>query len=97
MLVKNHVVNEAKTYEAVVYKHLLNKQTEVRTFNRQQFEKHFLERRICIWIQISLNIVSRSHIDNYTSFTLIMALQQTGVKPFSEPMMTEASDALWYY
>ena len=57
------------------------------------FEWIFWNENGRIPIQISLNFVSESPIDNNPSLVQIMAWHRTGDKPLSEPMLTQFTDA----
>ena len=52
----------------------------------------FLYKKDRILIQISLEFVSRSPIDNKAALVLVMAWRRTGDKPLPEPMMTQFTD-----
>ena len=46
-----------------------------------------LRDNVCIWIQISLNCVTRVAVDDKSSLVQVMAWRRTGDKPLPEPMM----------
>ena len=51
------------------------------------FERIFLNENIWILINISLNVVPKSQINNFPTLVKIMAWRRTGDKPLSEPML----------
>ena len=53
----------------------------------------FLNENYRIQIQISLNFVPKSPIDNKSTLVQVMAWRQIGDKPLPEPMMTQFTDA----
>ena len=53
----------------------------------------FLNENDIIQIQISLNFVPRSPIDNKPSLVQVMAWRRIGDKPLPEPMMAQFIDA----
>ena len=52
-----------------------------------------MNRQFYILIQISLNFVSKSPIDNEAALVQVMAWPQTGDKPLPESMLTQFTDA----
>ena len=56
------------------------------------FKCIFLNENDRIPIQISLNIVPRSPIDNKPALVQVMAWRRTGDKPLPEPMLAQFPD-----
>ena len=56
-------------------------------FRGQHFQMHFLERKSCALIAISLNFVPRGPYDNKLAWVQVTAWRRTGDKPSSEPML----------
>ena len=61
------------------------------------FIRNFVNAKSYILIRISLKIVPRGPIDNNPALVQIMAWRRTGVKPLSEPMPTQFTDAYMRY
>ena len=56
-------------------------------FRRRQFQMHFFNENIWIWIKISLKFVLSIIIDYKPALVQIMAWRRPGDKPLSEPML----------
>ena len=59
---------------------------------RRHDTRHFLERRFCIFIQISLKFLSVYSMDNKLSLLRVMACRRTGDKSLPKSMMTHFTD-----
>ena len=57
-------------------------------FSNNIFKWIFLTENAWILIRITLSFVTKSLTDNKLALVQVMAWQQTGTKPLSEPMMT---------
>ena len=53
----------------------------------------FMNKKFCILIKISLKFVPKGPTDNNPALVWIMALCRIGEKTFSEPMLTQFTDA----
>ena len=52
-----------------------------------------MNKKFCILIRISLNVVPKRPIDNKTTMVQVMAWCRTGDKPLSKPMLTLSIEA----
>ena len=52
-----------------------------------------IHENFCIFIQISLNFVSKGSVDNKPALIQVMSWCRTGDKPLHEPMLTQFTDA----
>ena len=64
-----------------------------RHFADDTFKHIFLNKNVCISIEISLKFVPKGPMNNMPALVQIMARRRTGDKPLSEPLMTQFNDA----
>ena len=57
------------------------------------FRRIFMNEKVGILIEISLNFVPKGPIDNKSVLVQVMAWRWIGDKPLSEPMLTQFTDA----
>ena len=61
------------------------------------FKFIFLNKKCCILIKISLELVPKVPIDNKSALIQVMAWHWTGDKPLPEPVLTWFTDAYMRY
>ena len=66
-------------------------------FTDDIFKRLFMNKKLCIFIRISLKFVSKGPIDNKSALVQVMAWRRTGDKPLPEPMMSQFTDAYMRY
>ena len=68
-----------------------------RHFPNNIFKCIFLNRNVCILIDISLKFVPEGKIDNIPALVQIMAWRRSGEKPLSDPMLTQFTvEYMWH-
>ena len=83
-------------YGGYLSKHIVNTlrpRQNGRNFADEIFKCIFLNENVWISINISLKFVPKGLINNIPALVQIMAWRRTGVKPLSEPMVTQFNDA----